>query len=132
VVALFLASLRDALVKNRNPGVALGKGRLALPPANFPASLRDAGATPGGKYLVAGISDAVFVAHAARASRTKAFCRRVALLGKPLPTLSGPENSSLLALGAVAEFHPQKGLTSAGILCPIGIVSIMSYSRLGG
>jgi hypothetical protein len=51
---------------------------------------------------VAGISDAVFVAHAARASRTEAFCRRVALLGKPLFTLPGPENSALLALGAVA------------------------------
>jgi hypothetical protein len=50
---------------------------------------------------VAGISDAVFVAHAAPASKTEAFCRRLRLLGKPLFTLSGPENSALLALGAV-------------------------------
>jgi len=51
---------------------------------------------------VAGISDAVFVAHASPGSKTEAFCRRLHLLGKPLFTLPGLENSALLALGAVA------------------------------
>jgi len=69
--------------------------------------------------FVAAIADAVFVAHASPASKIEAFCRRLHLLGKPLFTLPGPENSSLLALGAVAidpacppafwpEFQPQK------------------------
>jgi predicted Rossmann fold nucleotide-binding protein DprA/Smf involved in DNA uptake len=52
--------------------------------------------------FVAAIADAVFVAHASPGSKTEAFCRRLHLLGKPLFTLPGPENSALLALGAVA------------------------------
>ena len=47
------------------------------------------------------ISDAVFVAHAAPGSKTEAFCRRLHLLGKPLFTLPGLQNSALRALGAV-------------------------------
>jgi len=47
----------------------------------------------------------VFPAHASPASKTEAFCRRLHLLGKPLFTLPGLQNSALLALGAVA-FHP--------------------------
>ena len=52
--------------------------------------------------FVAAIADAVLVAHAAPASKTEAFCRRLHLLGKPLFTLPGLQNSALLALGAVA------------------------------
>jgi hypothetical protein len=44
----------------------------------------------------------VFPAHASPGSKIEAFCRRLPLLGKPLLTLPGPENSALLALGAVA------------------------------
>jgi len=54
-------------------------------------------------YFVAAISDAVLVAHASPASKTEAFCRRLPLLGKPLFTLPGLQNSALLALGAVAS-----------------------------
>jgi len=52
--------------------------------------------------FVAAIADAVFVAHASPGSKTEAFCRRLHLLGKPLFTLPGLQNSALLALGAVA------------------------------
>jgi hypothetical protein len=54
---------------------------------------------------VPAIADAAFVAHASPGSKTEAFRRRLHLLGKPLLALPGPENSGLLALGAVA-FDP--------------------------
>jgi len=45
---------------------------------------------------------AAFPAHASPGSKTEAFCRRLHLLGNPLFTLPGLQNSALLALGAVA------------------------------
>ena len=48
---VFLASLRDALVwPVPVPGVLLGKGGLALPPANLLPSLRDGFRTPAGLF----------------------------------------------------------------------------------
>jgi hypothetical protein len=68
---------------------------------------------------VAGISDAVFAAHAARTSRTRAFCRRVALLSKLLFTLPGRQNSALLALSAV----------TIGPACPPAFSPSLSQER---
>jgi len=50
--------------------------------------------------FVATLADEVFVAHAARGSKTERFCHDVLAWGKPLLTLESDENASLLALGA--------------------------------
>ena len=51
LVPSFLASLRDALVwPVPVPGVPLGKGGLALPPANLLPSLRDGFGTQAGLF----------------------------------------------------------------------------------
>ena len=57
--------------------------------------------------LVASLASRVFIAHAARGSKTEAFARKLAASGKPLLTVGGPANANLVemrAKGLESEF----------------------------
>ena len=64
--------------------------------------------------LVADVATQVFFAHAAPGSKTEAFARKLAALGKPLLTLDSPANDSLMEMGAEAIGPEQvEGLTAS-------------------
>ena len=50
--------------------------------------------------LVADLANQVFIAHAAPGSKTEAFARKLATLGKPLLTLDSPANANMVEMGA--------------------------------
>lgn len=50
--------------------------------------------------FVAALAEKVFVAYAARSSKTERFCHEVLARGTPLLTLESDQNANLLALGA--------------------------------
>src|SRR5207247_10785023 len=88
----------------RRPGecrVALAAGRL-LVLAPFEGKLPRATARRAYERneFVAALADEVFIAYAAAGSKTEAFARQAAARGKPLCTLSTPDNANLLGLGA--------------------------------
>ena len=80
---------------------ALDKGRL-LVLSPFPATARRPTAELAAQRndLVALLAVQVFIAHAARGSKTESFARKLAATGKPLLTLGSPANANLLGLGA--------------------------------
>ena len=49
---------------------------------------------------VADLAGQVFIAHAAPGSKTEAFARKLAALGKPLLTLDSPANANMVEMGA--------------------------------
>ena len=62
--------------------------------------------------LVADLAAQVFIAHAAPGSKTEAFARKLATLGKPLLTLDSPANVSMVEMGAkVVETEQADGST---------------------
>ena len=88
----------------RLPGewrVALAADRLLLL-SPFEGKLRRATARLAYERneFVAALADEVFIAYAAPGSKTEAFARQAAARGKPLCTLSTPDNANLLGLGA--------------------------------
>ena len=80
---------------------ALDDGRL-LVLSPFPATARRPTAELAAQRndLVADLAQRVFIAHAAPGSKTEAFARNLAAIGKPLLTLDGPANEELLGMGA--------------------------------
>ena len=50
---------------------------------------------------VADLAGQVFIAHAAPGSKTEAFARKLAALGKPLLTLDSPANANMVEMGAM-------------------------------
>ena len=79
---------------------ALDDGRL-LVLSPFPATVRRPTADLAAQRneLVASLASRVFIAHAARGSKTEAFARRLADAGKPLLTLDSPANEHLVEVG---------------------------------
>ena len=79
---------------------ALDDGRL-LVLSPFPATVRRPTAELAAQRneLVASLASRVFIAHAARGSKTEAFARRLAEAGKPMLTLDSPANEHLLETG---------------------------------
>ena len=61
--------------------------------------------------LVADLATQVFITHAAPGSKTEAFARKLAALGKPLLTLNSPTNANLADMGAKV-FDPGRDLWS--------------------
>ena len=62
--------------------------------------------------LVADLAAQVFIAHAAPGSKTEAFARKLAALGKPLLTLDSPANANMVEMGAkVVETEQADGAT---------------------
>ena len=84
---------------------ALVDGRL-LVLSPFPATARRPTAKLAAQRnnLVASLASRIFIAHAARGSKTEAFAQGLAASGKPLLTLDSPANENLVELRAeVAE-----------------------------
>ncbi len=80
---------------------ALNDGRL-LVMSPFPAAVRRPRAEHAARRneMVADLAQRVFIAHAARGSKTEAFARKLAESGKPLLTLDSPANVKLVDMGA--------------------------------
>ncbi len=80
---------------------ALDKGRL-LVLSPFPATVRRPTAKLAAQRneLVASLASRVFIAHAASGSKTEAFARNLAVMGKRLLTLPSPANRNLIDAGA--------------------------------
>ena len=55
--------------------------------------------------FVAALADRVFVAYAAPGSKTEDLCKQILNLDKPLLTFDVPENSALIAMGAMPFMH---------------------------
>jgi len=83
---------------------ALDDGRL-LVLSPFPATVRRPTADLAAQRndLVAALASRVFIAHAARGSKTEAFARRLAAAGKPMLTLDSPANGNLVGMGASVD-----------------------------
>ncbi len=79
---------------------ALDDGRL-LVLSPFPATVRRPTAELAAQRneLVASLASRVFIAHAARGSKTEAFACRLADAGKPMLTVDSPANEHLLEAG---------------------------------
>ena len=80
---------------------AVTEGRLIMV-TPFPDSVRHITAETATtrNQLVAGMADAVVIAHAAPGSKMEALCRDVLAAGKPLYTFDHPANAALLVAGA--------------------------------
>ncbi len=80
---------------------AAAEGRLIMV-TPFPDTVRHITAETATtrNLLVAGMADAVVVAHAAPGSKMEALCRDILADGKPLYTFDHPANAALLAAGA--------------------------------
>ena len=90
---------------------ALDDGHL-LVLSPFPATVRRPTAELAAQRneLVASLASRIFIAHAARGSKTEGFARKLAGSGKPLLTLDSPANTNLVKMGA-EMFDPARNLT---------------------
>ena len=79
----------------------LEDGRLLIL-SPFPGTIRRPTVESAGKRneMVGSLASRVFIAHASLASKTEAFARELAAIGKPLLTLDSPANRNLLEMGA--------------------------------
>ncbi len=70
--------------------------------------------------LVAELAAQVFIAHAALGSKTEAFARKLAALGKPLLTPDSPANANMVEMGAnVVGTKQADGATSRLVDSPV-------------
>ena len=91
----------DSMRVPREWRAALGEDRLlVLSPFPSTRSRPTAELATQRNDLVAELAAQVFIAHAAPGSKTEAFARKLAALGKPLLTLDSPANANMVEMGA--------------------------------
>ena len=91
----------DSMRVPREWRAALGEDRLlVLSPLPSTRSRPTAELATQRNDLVAELAAQVFIAHAAPGSKTEAFARKLAALGKPLLTLDSPANANMVEMGA--------------------------------
>ena len=91
----------DSMRVPREWRAALGEDRLlVLSPFPSTRSRPTAELATQRNDLVAEFAAQVFIAHAAPGSKTEAFARKLAALGKPLLTLDSPANANMVEMGA--------------------------------